>query len=85
MKKHPSLDPVSQFKRQSIKNESRTFIDNRYLMPIVHQSWQVSKTVLLGELLVVDLHETDAKLVRFVVDVLQLLESLRTLLTFWFI
>lgn len=54
-------------------------------MPIVHQSWQVSKTVLLGELLVVDLHETDAELVRFVVDVLQLLESLRTLLTFWFI
>lgn len=67
------------------KNESQTFIDNRYFMPVVHQSWQLAKTVLFGQLLVVDLHETDSELVSFVVDVLQLLKGLRALFALWLV
>lgn len=45
-------------------------------MAVVHQLRQRSKVVLLGEIFVVNLHETNVQLVGFVVDVLQLLQGL---------
>lgn len=48
-------------------------------MAVVDELWQHSQIVLVGQLLVVDLHEANVQLIRLVVDVLQLLQSLLTL------
>lgn len=45
---------------ETVQNDSRTFIDNRYFVPVVHQPWQVSKTVLFGEFLIVDFDKTNS-------------------------
>jgi predicted phosphodiesterase len=54
-------------------------------MPVVYQSWQISKTVLLGQFLIVDLHEADAELVCLIIDVFQLLQGFGAFLAFRFV
>jgi hypothetical protein len=61
------------------RSEQLTLIDDWRLVAVVDQSWQVSQVVLIGERLVVDLHETDSELVRLVVNVLELLQGLGAL------
>lgn len=53
-----------------------TFVDDWCLVAVVNQSGQLSQVVLVSQLLVVNLHETDSKLIGLVVDVFELLEGL---------
>lgn len=51
-------------------------------MSVVYQLWQRSQIVLFGQVIVVDLDETDVQLVGFIVNVLQLLQRLDAFLAF---
>lgn len=54
-------------------------------MAVVDQLWQHAQIVLVGQLLIVDLHETNVQLIRLVVNILQLLQSLLALFALGFV
>lgn len=62
-----------------------TLINDRNLVPVIDQNWKGAQIVLIRELLIRDLHEADAQLVGFVVDVLQFLKGLETLFAVWLV
>lgn len=63
------------------QNIKLTLIDDWRLVTIVNESWQFTQVVLIGERFIVNLHETDAELISFVVDVFQLLQCFRAFAT----
>lgn len=73
---------VDVIQRMRKNTESQTFINNRYFMPVVHQPWQLSKTVFLSQLFIMYLNKTNTQLVRFIVNVFKFLQSFSTSLAF---
>jgi hypothetical protein len=49
------------------------------LVAVIHESWQVSQVILIGQRLVVDLDKSDSELIGLVVNVFELLEGFGTL------
>lgn len=54
-------------------------------MAVVDQLWQHAQIVLVGQLLIVDLNETNVQLIRLVVNIFQLLQSLLALFALGFV
>jgi len=59
--------------------------DDRSLVAVVDQGWQIAEVVLVGQGLVVNFHKPNAQLIGFVVDILQLLQGLGALAALLFV
>lgn len=53
-----------------------TFIDDWCFVAVVDQSRQFSQVVFISQLLVMNFHETNSKLIGLVIDVFELLKGL---------
>lgn len=58
--------------------EDLTFVDDRFLLAEVRERWEVLDAILLGQAFVVDLDKVHPKVIRIVVDLLQLGQHLVT-------
>lgn len=59
-----------------------TFVYDWNLMPVIHQFRKCSKIVFLGESFVRNFDKSNAQLISLVIDIFQLLQSLRALFAF---
>lgn len=62
-----------------------TFIQNWNLMSIIDKCRQRSKIIFIGQGFIVHFHKSDIQLIRFIIDVLELLQCFGASFTFWFI
>lgn len=79
------ITKTKELYRSNNTPKPHTLVDDGNLMAVVDQLWQHAQIVLVGQLLIVDLHEANVQLIRLVVNIFQLLQSLLALFALGFV